>query len=173
MSTTPSVTRTLAAAAFVGLLACGGSDSPAPDAGGDTPAPAPAAATVAGLNGEAEYQAVCAVCHQNDGNGMAGAFPPLTDSPIVTAETPDRLIATILKGMVGPITIKGVEYNSVMVAHEGTLSDEQIAAITTYERSSWGHTASAVTPEKVAEVRAAVASRTTSWTIEELEATVP
>ncbi len=172
MFTKQSVSRVLASFAFVGLIACGGGDAadPAPPAG-DPPA-APQAADATGLNGEAEYMATCGTCHQADGNGMAGAFPPLTESPIVIAENPARLIATILKGMVGPITIKGTEWNSVMAPWEH-LTDEQIAAITTYERSSWGHNAPAVTPEKVAEVRASVASRTTSWTIEELEATVP
>jgi mono/diheme cytochrome c family protein len=53
------------------------------------------------------------------------------------------------------------------------LSDDQIAAIATYERSSWGNTGSAVTAAQVAEVRAAHASRTAAWTIQELEAAIP
>ena len=83
------------------------------------------------------------------------------------------MIAIILKGLQGPITVHGAEYNGVMTAWESMLSDEQIAAIATYERSSWGNTGSAVTPAQVAAVRAAQASRTTAWTVEELQAAIP
>lgn len=169
MFTKQSVSRALATIAAVGLIACGGDADPAP--AGDAPAASQATAST-GLDGEAEYMATCGTCHQADGEGMAGAFPPLTESPIVLAANPARQIAVILKGMVGPITLKGVEWNSVMAPWEH-LTDEQIAAIATYERTSWGHNASAVSAAQVAEVRASVASRTTSWTLEELEATVP
>lgn len=170
MFTTKSASRALTAVFALGLLACGGGDADTAADSTGTTTPPPAATTA--LNGETEYQTVCGTCHQADGNGMAGAFPPLTESPFVTAASPNRLIAIVLKGLTGPITIKGVEYNSVMAPWE-SLTDDQIAAITTYERSSWGHTAAAVTPAMVAEVRASVASRTTSWTVAELEAAVP
>ena len=171
MFTKQFASRALATIAAVGLIACGGGDAADPAPANDAPAASEATAS-AGLNVEAEYMATCGTCHQADGNGMAGAFPPLTGSPIVTADNPARQIAIILKGITGPITIKGQEWNSVMAPWEH-LTDEQIAAIATYERTSWGHSASPVTAEQVAEVRASVASRTTSWTIEELEAAVP
>lgn len=173
MFTSQSAFRALASIAFVGLIACGGGGDAGGAAQDSTNAAAPApAATTAGLSGESEYMATCGTCHQADGNGMAGAFPPLTESPIVTAANPARQIAIILKGITGPITLKGVEWNSVMAPWEH-LTDDQIAAIATYERTSWGHNASAVTAAQVAEVRASVASRTSSWTLAELEAAVP
>ena len=128
-------------------------------------------ATVAAATGETDY-AVCAVCHQANGEGLPGAFPPLSGSEIVNAASPDRMIAIILRGLEGPVTVKGQEYNSIMPA-QATLTDEEIARITTYERSSWGNAASAVTPEQVAAVRTSTADRTTPWTIHELEEAIP
>lgn len=173
MFTKQSASRAFATLFAVGLVACGGGDAAdtAADSTGAATTPPPAATTA--LNGQTEYQNTCAVCHQADGNGMAGAFPPLAGSEIVTAASPDRLIAIVLKGLTGPVTVKGVEYNGVMTAHEGMLSDDQIAAIATYERSSFGNNASAVTPAQVAAVRAAHASRAGAWTIAELEAAIP
>ncbi|HPF62136.1 MAG TPA: cytochrome c [Gemmatimonadales bacterium] len=154
-----------------GLIACGGGDAaPAEDA---PPAaePAPMAQT-AGIDGATEYTTTCSACHQANGEGMPGAFPPLAGSDIANNPSPDRMIAIVLKGLQGPVTVKGMEYNGMMAPWE-SLSDEQIAAITTYERSSWGNSAPAVTTEMVAAVRAKVADRTTSWTMAELEAAIP
>ena len=68
--------------------------------------------------------------------------------------------------MQGEITVKGQKFNNVM-APWASLSDAQIAAILTYERSAWGNTAAAVTAEQVAAVRAATSTRTTPWTPDE------
>ncbi|HEX4933192.1 MAG TPA: cytochrome c, partial [Gemmatimonadaceae bacterium] len=124
-------------------------------------------ATPAGLDGKAEYL-VCQTCHQENGEGLPNLYPPLAGSEWLTgdAEIP---IAIVLHGMQGEITVKGQKFNNVM-APWASLSDAQIAAILTYERSSWGNTASAVTAEQVAAVRAATASRTTPWTPEEVKA---
>jgi mono/diheme cytochrome c family protein len=171
MSSSSSPARALAAFAALALIACGGggdAETTGDSTGAATPPPA-----VSAVNGETLYQNTCAVCHQNDGQGMAGAYPPLAGSHYTNAASPNRMIAIILKGLTGPITVKDVEYNGIMAAHEALLSDEEIAAIATYERSSWGNTGSAVTAAQVAEVRAAVASRTTAWTVAELEAAVP
>jgi mono/diheme cytochrome c family protein len=163
-------TSALVAVVFGGLVACGGG-AKAPE-GGNTAEPPPAAAQTAAIDGATEYANTCAVCHQANGEGMPGLYPPLSGSDIAVLPSPDRMIAIVLKGLQGPVTVKGTEFNSVMAPWE-SLSDEQIAAITTYERSSWGNTQSAVTPAMVAAVRAKVASRTTQWTIEELEAAIP
>jgi mono/diheme cytochrome c family protein len=172
MFTTKFASRAITAALAVTLAACGGGDggdtTDTTDVGMDTP---PAAQTAS--NGETEYLNACGTCHQATGEGMAGAFPPLAGSDIVILPSPDRMIAIILKGLQGPVTVKGVEYNSVMAPWESMLTDEQIAAITTYERSSWGNTASAVTVDQVAAVRSRVADRTTAWTIAELEEAIP
>ena len=170
MFTKMSVLRATAAVLTLALVACGGGEGgdAADTTAMDTAAPAQTA-----MNGETEYQNSGGACHQANGEGMAGAFPPLAGSDIVNMASPDRMIAIILKGLQGPVTVKGVEYNSVMAPWESMLTDEQIAAITTYERSSWGNSGSAVTTEQVAAVRAKVADRTTSWTIAELEAALP
>jgi mono/diheme cytochrome c family protein len=166
------------------LAACGGGDKAPEAATPATPAaaapaettPSPAAApsgaaatpvATAGLNGQAEY-AVCSACHQQNGQGVPGAFPPLAGSEWVTGD-PKIPIAIVLHGMQGPITVKGQEYNGVMMPW-AALSDAQIAAIATYVRSSWGNTASAVTAADVAAVRAATASRKTQWTAAEVRA---
>jgi mono/diheme cytochrome c family protein len=171
MSSSSSSARAFAAMAALALIACGGGGDA--DTAGDTTGAATPPPAVTAVNGETEYQNTCAVCHQNDGQGMAGAYPPLAGSHYVNAASPNRMIAIILKGLTGPVTVNNVEYNGIMAAHEQMLSDEQIAAIATYERSSWGNTGSAVTAAQVAEVRTMTASRTTAWTVAELEAAVP
>lgn len=150
------------------MSACAGGDTP----GGDTAASAAqppgggtATAAAGGGAGQSEY-AVCAACHQADGKGLAGTFPPLAGSEWVTGD-PNIPIAIVLHGMQGPVTVAGQQYNSLM-APLGTLSDEQIAAILTYERSSWGNSASPVTAAQVAQVRAATSSRTQPWTAAEV-----
>jgi mono/diheme cytochrome c family protein len=154
------------------LVACGGGDKPAESS---TPAATPAPTTAAPatpvatntLNGQTEF-AVCAACHGQNGEGMPGVYPPLAGSEWVTGD-PKVAIAIVLRGLQGPITVKGQSYNNVMVPWSA-LSDAQISAILTYARSSWGNNASAVSIDEVAAVRAATASRTTSWTVEELKA---
>jgi len=159
------------------LSACGGEKSPdaaAPvattaaatpnvTASPSAPSTTPSAPAVA----NADY-AVCAACHQQNGEGLPGAFPPLAGSEWVTGD-PKITIAIVLRGLQGPITVKGQSYNGAMVPW-AALSDAQIASVVTYVRSSWGNTASAVTATDVAAVRAATASRTVPWTVSELRA---
>jgi mono/diheme cytochrome c family protein len=102
--------------------------------------------------GKTIYGQYCLACHQGDGNGVAGAFPPLTQTKWVAGEK-DTLISVILNGLQGPITVKGEAYNNAMAAH-GFLSDEEIAAVLTYVRKSFGNDYEEITTEEVAEVRA-------------------
>jgi len=153
------------------LTACGG--------GGDTPSaeappaeqstPEPSTTVAAGPDGQALYGR-CAACHQATGAGLAGAFPPLSESEWVTgkAEIPIRVV---LHGLQGEITVAGSTYNSVMLPYGGTgeMNDAEVAAVLTYVRSSFGNSASAVTADEVAAVRAATSSRTTPWTAAELK----
>ncbi|MEO8479269.1 MAG: cytochrome c [Gemmatimonadota bacterium] len=162
-------TSALALSLVLGLVACGGDKAPKD---GEMMDPTPAPVQTAAIDGATEFANTCAVCHQATGEGMAGVYPPLAGSDIAILPSPDRMIAVVLKGLNGPVTVKGEKYDGTMAPWE-SLSDAQIAAITTYERSSWGNTASAVTPEMVAAVRTKVAGRTTAWTIEELEKDVP
>jgi mono/diheme cytochrome c family protein len=111
----------------------------------------------------------CATCHQANGEGVAGLLSPLAGSEIVLGE-PEIPVAIILHGVKGPLTVKGTVYRGLMISWGGTLDDVQIAALATYIRSQWGNAAPAVTPELVAKVRAATASRTTMWSWDELQA---
>lgn len=155
-------------------LACGGGgDKPAESApAASTAAKAPAAtdsavATVAvggsvDSIGRAVY-ATCTTCHQANGQGVAGAFPPLAGSEIVNGK-PEVVVAIILHGLQGPVTVQGVEYNSLMTPWGAMFNDVQIAAVATYIRSQWGNSADPVPAALVTRVRGATASRTTMWT---------
>ena len=98
-------------------------------------------------DGAALYTSTCAACHQADGTGLAGAFPPLAGSSIVTDENPEMLIRIILQGYDAR-----PEY-AMMVGFADMLSDEEIAAIATHERSSWGNNAAAISAADVSKIR--------------------
>lgn len=101
--------------------------------------------------GKKVYDQYCIVCHQVDGQGVPNAFPPLSETEYVSGDT-DRLIGIVLNGLNGEIEVNGQVYNGVMVAHD-FLSDQEVADVLTYVRSSFGNSAAAVTPEQVAAVR--------------------
>jgi mono/diheme cytochrome c family protein len=119
--------------------------------------------------GRLAYSKYCLPCHGANGQGTAQA-PPLAGSEWVQAEGPQRMIRIALHGLQGPITVKGQEYNMAMAAL-GALSDEDIAAAITFIRGNpdWGHDVGEAPVELVAEIRAATADRTASWTAGELE----
>ena len=100
----------------------------------------------------------CMTCHQAEGEGLsASGFPPLANTPWVVGDE-ERLIKIVLKGLQGPIEVAGTRYGGYvpMTPFEGLLNDEEVAAVLTYVRNSFGNKAPAVKPEKVKEVRAAV-----------------
>lgn len=131
-------------------------------------APAPKAAADPMVLGRRLY-ASCAACHQPDGKGVPGNFPPLTGSSWVTGE-PSGLIRILLHGLEGDIVVSGVTFSGTMPAWKH-LSDEQLAAVATYVRGSFGNSASGVEPDQVAALRRASTGRTQPWTQAELEAT--
>ncbi len=98
-------------------------------------------------NGDKLYISTCAACHQADGKGLVGAFPPLAGSPIVNDENPEMLIKIILQGYDAR-----PEYG-VMASFAEILTDEEITAIANHERSSWGNKAKAITVEDVKKIR--------------------
>lgn len=122
-------------------------------------APAPVASTnpspPASLpDGATLYTSNCAACHQADGQGLPGAFPPLAGDPVVTAKDPTRHIEVVLNGLQGK-PIDGNSYSTEMPAFAGKLSDAEIAAIIDHERTNWGNDAPTVTPSDVAAQRKA------------------
>ena len=118
--------------------------------------------------GKKVFTSTCAACHQVNGLGVPGTFPPLAGSEWATGNE-ERAIRIVLNGLTGPIKVAGHEYNNVMAPLGAVLKDEQIANVLSYVRSEWGNAAPEVQPETVAKVRADTASRTTNWTAAELE----
>jgi mono/diheme cytochrome c family protein len=160
------------ASAAVALAACGGGGEKAtPGGGADTAAATPPAQTAsAGSSGEQVYQR-CVTCHQANGEGLAGVYPPLAGSEFANAQNPAVPIRIVLHGLQGPVTVKGTEYNSLMPPY-GTgieMSDQEVADVLTYVRSSWGNSAGPVTAQQVAAERAASAGHTGAMTAAELQ----
>lgn len=117
--------------------------------------------------GEAAYARTCAACHQTDGSGVDGAFPPLDGSAFATGDA-SKAIRIVLHGMTGPVTVPGkADVNSLMPPVTG-LSDDEIAAVLTYVRHAWTNDAPEVSTEEVRQVRTATGERTIPWRAEEL-----
>jgi len=102
-------------------------------------------------DGKKAYEANCQACHQPNGQGLAGAFPPLANNPNVTADKL-HVVRTILKGMSGPLEVNGQKYNAVMPPMQH-ISDEDIADISNYVLSSWGNKGGKVSEDEVENVR--------------------
>ncbi len=151
-----------------------GAAAPASGAAPVTAAAKPAAAPSGGgpdlmAEGKKNYMAICVACHQPNGMGLPGVFPPLVKNEYVTGD-PKRFAAMILKGVAGPLTVDGKLYNNMMPGQEAMLTDTKIASILTYVRGSFGNSSSPVTPEIVAAARKEHAARTTPWTEADLKA---
>ena len=114
--------------------------------------------------GKAVYNRVgiCTTCHQPDGKGMPGVFPPLAGSDWMDGDS-TRQIKIVLKGLQGPIKVGGVDYNGAMMPLENLLTDQEIADVLTYVQNSWGNKASAVSEGQVAKVRADNLSKAPFW----------
>ena len=108
-----------------------------------------AARNPSALSGGQIFAAKCAACHQSGGQGTS-AYPPLNGNPHVLGGDPKEMIATIVNGRSGPLTVNGATYNGRMPAWKGTLSNAEIAAVATYVRSAWGNKAPGVTEQQVA-----------------------
>ncbi|MDP2316012.1 MAG: cytochrome c [Pseudomonadota bacterium] len=118
-------------------------------AGWDTKTPDEKQAVLMAV-GEGVYNTNCGACHQATGLGLPTVFPPLANDPMVAGPA-EAHIGVVLKGMSG-VAINGVSYASAMPAWP-QLSDQQIAAIVTYERNSWGNKSGMVEPAQVAALR--------------------
>jgi nitrite reductase (NO-forming) len=96
--------------------------------------------------GQRIFEANCQACHQAQGQGIAGAFPPLAKSDYLNAD-PLRAVDAILHGLSGKLTVNGTDYNGVMPAMR--LSDDDIANVVTFISNSWGNKGVTVSPEQV------------------------
>ncbi len=112
----------------------------------------------------------CAACHMPTGQGNpATNVPPLAASEWVTGSE-KRLVAIVLKGVQGPITVAGKQVNGgAMPAWEGSLNDKKIAGVVSFIRASFGNTAPEVSEAKVKAARAEFADRKTPWTEADLK----
>jgi nitrite reductase (NO-forming) len=106
--------------------------------------------------GKAVFMQTCFVCHQPEGQGVAGQIPPLAKSDFLATLSKEDYIRGVLMGRTGQIVVNGKTYNGTMVPLN-YLSDEQIANVLTYVRNSWGNSGEAVTPREVSRIRQSAA----------------
>ena len=117
------------------------------------------------------YRNQCAQCHQADGNGVLGVYPPLVASNWVTGH-PQVVSRILINGLNGPILVKGSNYNGNMPAFGSSglaLSDKDIAGVITYIRQEWGNSASEVTEATIAEYSDLYAGRSVPWQAADLK----
>ncbi len=120
--------------------------------------------------GKRFYSKNCVVCHQADGSGVAGQFPPLKGSDWVQGPE-ERLAKILLHGMSGEVRVNGNTYNGNMPAFGATAKDRDIAAVLTYLRTApeFGNNSSPISEEVIKTVRTNF-TRSTPWNGGELEA---
>ena len=122
--------------------------------------------------GENIYEMACLPCHQPEGKGLPGVYPPLASSDWVRGDK-ERIIKVVLHGLTGPVTVAGQNYGhtpaSVPMPAMGGLTDEQIADVLTFIRAEFGQQAAPVTAAEVKTVRGATGSRQLPWTAGELK----
>ncbi|HSY53625.1 MAG TPA: cytochrome c [Opitutaceae bacterium] len=114
----------------------------------------------------------CFSCHQPNGQGVPGVYPPLAGSEWADG-SPDRVIRIVLFGLQGKVHVRDADFNAAVMPAFGPTgtygwSDEKIADVLTYVRSEWSNKAAPITPEQVTAIRTAEASRATAWTQDEL-----
>ncbi|MEO8710739.1 MAG: cytochrome c [Parafilimonas sp.] len=105
-------------------------------------------------SGSELYKQYCLSCHQVNGSGVPRMNPPLIKTSYVTGDK-KKLIKWVLQGSVENVPIDGNYYSNNMPA-QNYLTDQQIADVLTYIRSSFGNKASAVTAAEVKTVRASI-----------------
>jgi mono/diheme cytochrome c family protein len=112
-------------------------------------------------SGHEVYMQRCALCHNTNGEGIPGIYPPVTGSEWVSGP-PERLASLILDGISGP----DGRYNGVMPGWRGVLDDAQIAALMTWLRRT--QSGPPVTPVQIGHVRMETQGRGTFWTVGDL-----
>ena len=131
------------------LYSCGGESTPVedfakPSAENKTEEVVEAASEYAA--GEAVYAKTCVACHQADGKGVEGAFPPLAGSDYLMADK-NRAIAQVIHGSEGEITVNGKVYTGIMPPQ--AINDEEVRDVINYVLNSWGNDGGEVTLEEV------------------------
>jgi mono/diheme cytochrome c family protein len=119
--------------------------------------PQSGAAAVA-ARGKKVYESVCGICHGPDGAGKPGQAPPLAGSEWVMAKGVNRLAHIPLEGVNGAIKVEGKDWTMNMAAMGAALPDEDLAAVLTYIRTSWGNKAGEVSADDIKKVRTEIGS---------------
>ncbi len=127
--------------------------------------------------GKAVFMQTCMACHQPTGLGIPGAFPPFDGSEYVQGDT-RRLVALVIKGYTGPITVKGVNFNNILIAVDMQFpilkENAKLADVLNYIRTAWSNKAdAAITPDFIQKIRDEFKDRTTPWNAEDLAKAFP
>ncbi|HTK00236.1 MAG TPA: cytochrome c [Bordetella sp.] len=104
--------------------------------------------------GSALYEQHCAQCHAANGQGKGTDWPPLAGNIGVTASYPGNVIHMVLEGGFAPATAGNPRPHG-MPPFGQVLNDDDVAAVVTYVRNSWGNAAGGVTSLQVKQARAA------------------
>jgi mono/diheme cytochrome c family protein/glucose/arabinose dehydrogenase len=128
-------------------------------------APLTTAQVAAFERGRTIYNGLCAGCHQPHGYGLDGLAPPLVDSEWVLGK-PDVVARIVMHGMGGPVKVGGRTWDLSMPPM-AQLNDEEVAAVVTYVRREWEHTASPVDAKFVQGLREQYGARA-AWSADEL-----
>jgi nitrite reductase (NO-forming) len=102
--------------------------------------------------GEVLFKGTCSACHQDQGQGIPGVFPPLAKSDYLVANK-QRAVGIVLNGLTGKVTVNGKTYDSVMPPMS-QLNDDEVANILTFALNSWGNNGGNVTAAEVKAQRA-------------------
>jgi mono/diheme cytochrome c family protein len=120
--------------------------------------------------GKKIFNANCAVCHQANGLGsQSQGYPPLAGSEYANGGS-RRNAMIVMKGLQGPITVKGQKFGSAVMQPWETLGDQKVADVLTYVRSEWGNTGGPVTREQIVALRKELASHPGSYTEPDIQA---
>ena len=130
--------------------------------------------------GKALFMQTCMACHQFNGLGIPGAFPPFDGSEYVQGDT-KRLVALVIKGYTGPITVKGVAFPGAipLIAVDTQFpqfykDNKNLADVLNYVRTAWSNKAdTAITPDFIQKIRDEFKDRTTPWNAADLAKTFP
>jgi mono/diheme cytochrome c family protein len=120
--------------------------------------------------GKKVFLANCAVCHQASGLGsQSQGYPPLAGSEITNGGS-RRAAMVVMKGLQGPVTVKGQKYGTAVMQPWESLGDQKVADVLTYERQEWGNKGGPVTKEQIAALRKELASHPGSFSEADLHA---
>jgi mono/diheme cytochrome c family protein len=125
-------------------------------------------------SGEKVFAVRCASCHQANGLGIAGQYPPLDGSNWVTSD-PGIITNIILKGLKGEIVVKGETYGTSAAVNMAAvaISDREIANVVTYVRQAWGNNAEEIFEDEVASIRSESAEQQDQWTGDQIISMYP